>query len=65
VPKGRNSHIKDRKKPAGPEEDPSEMTIPICFGDFTTSDAERVKSLWERTWSQDARDKGDGGKGKK
>jgi len=56
--KGRGSPFRDKKKPTNPEGDPSEITFPICFGDFTFSDAERVKGLWEKTWSQDSRHKG-------
>ena len=59
MPKGQSSHKKVIKKPINPEDDRSEITFPICFGDFTLSDAERVKELWEKTWSQDSRDKGD------
>ena len=55
----------DKDKGANPGDDQREITFPICFGDFTVSDAERVKGLWEKTWSQDSRNKGDSGKVKK
>ena len=47
----------DKDKGANPGDDQREITFPICFGDFTVSDAERVKGLWEKTWSQDSRNK--------
>ncbi len=63
--KRRGSLFRDKKVGADPTDDPREITFPICFGDLTPSDAERVKGLWEKTWSQDSRNKGNNGKDEK
>lgn len=32
-----------------------EIVVPVCFGEFSHKDAEKIKELWEKTWSSDSR----------
>ncbi len=35
--------------------EPPDIVIPVCLGEFGVRQAQAIRKLWERTWSQDAR----------
>jgi len=51
------TEIGDAHDPKKPRKERDDFAFPVCFGEISLEEAERIKKLWDETWSQDIREK--------